>query len=328
MKRPGLGSVFVRLLAILNAGFWFLSIPEFLDVWGRPDGYTVPSEIPLPRATIWIVAAMMVATVGLVCIGWWQRRTRAVAPWVRASAWVVAGMQLAWAVLLMWSNVLSQAAYNATGDFNSSGAGLYFEGFLAIIGVLSALPLVRDALATAPPPPSPPSRPRSARVGLGSAVLRGILIVVFAGLFAALPGYLAGWNHQEAQYASGSANVPWGPFFCAIVFGLTVAMLPLGWWWRRHSAAPARAWIWLRTAAALEALWAFLVVIKIFLDPIGLTRQVVLGVTDEMMMVPLAVLGGVAAWLHDKDARRCQAIIGPGESVAAEPINSDVYLGG
>jgi hypothetical protein len=296
----------VRLLAIANAALWVLGMPEMLDVWG--DAYTIPSQLDLPSVTIWIVAGVLVATAVLVVVGFVRRQRATVTPWVRIADWVVGGLQLAWAGLYVWSFVLFYQELTAPNtDHNVAVQALYFEPLLALLSILSAVVLFRDARAVAPPP----ARVAARRVpAVGSAVMRSVLAAYLAVLLVYSPVYLAGWNHQLAQHAPGPANVPWGPFFVMVVCALSLGLLVLGWWWRRRGA-PTTGRVWLRVGAGLQALWCVLLVWGYIADPIGLTREIAFDATQrgsELFALygafGMAVLAGLVAWVHDRDARR------------------------
>lgn len=302
VRRPGFGSAVVRVIAGGVALLWLPGITELLDVWGEPDGYTVPAEIALPRATIWVGAAVAVATAALLGMGWWQRRHRGSPRGVRVCAMGVGALQAVWAVLLFWSAVLTQRDLNAPDSAAAVGAGQFAEFVLSAVSVMAAITLVRDALAPVPPP-TPPVRVHR-RPGIPGAVVRGVLAAVFVVLVAAVPPYIAGWSHQEAQYMPGFWNVPWGPVLVAVACGTSAVLLPLGWLWRRRGAGPASARLWLWTATGLQAAWAVALLFA-FLEGSGeRMRQFAFSTIELLVPLALFALAVATAAIHDRDARR------------------------
>lgn len=317
MRRPGFGSAFVRLVISAWSLLWLAGMPEMLEVWG--DAYTIPSEIALPKATVWVVAVLMVATAWLLGSGWWQRRRGAVSLGTRLADRVLAGLHGLWAALFVWSFVLFQRELAESDGFYVAGPWIYFELVFAAMSVASAVLLFRDSRAATAADPRRDGSPEGVEPVspplLLENVARFVLAAAFLGLLLALPVYLGGWSVREPNWGNGVVSAPWGPLLLALTFGASAALLVLSWRWQRSLAAPARAAAWSWCAAALQAFWATLVLVAWLFEPHALAKQIAFGYGGYFSVAVLVGLGVGAAILHDRDARRMGGL----SSHVAEP---------
>lgn len=305
-RRPGLGSAVVRLLAIANAAFWLLGIPELVDVWGKADGYTIPGSFALPRATIWIVAVMLIASAVMVCAGWWSRRHTGMAAPLRRFALVLGALQTAWAVLLTWSFIVDQIQISQ--QTMPAGAGQFLGLLLAVFSALSAVALFRDARfgaigVPAAPLSGLPPKPRGPARLVTSAVVRLLLAGVFALLIVRLADVLRAWDAENANNAE--SIIPWGPVLLGCVCAASAVLLVVGWW---HRPRPRAVVVALRVAAALQATWVVLIIWSWIVEPVDLSRQINPVRDEAFAALAFAIIAGVTARIHDRDARAIQSV--------------------
>jgi hypothetical protein len=319
MRRPGFGSAVVRVAASAWSLLWLASIPEFLEVWGEPSGYTIPSQMPLPRATIWVVSALMVATAVFLNVGWWRRRRGTRSPAIRFADWVLAIVQATWAVLLMWSAIIDIEERRMSGGYYAAGFEAYFEFILAAISLVIAVILARDAIALSRDTPSRPEATVQVE-GRTESVVRWLLVVACGAVLLATALQLVRWGGDNDTFGWDLVTLPWGPVLTASTAGLSIALLLGASRWRRDGRAPGRAATWLWVAAALQAFWAVLLCAALLFDPHALRWQVAFGVGGTVPMVCLIATAIGVAVLHDRDARRLEKSDRPTEfSAALEP---------
>ncbi len=145
LSAPGLGSALLRLLLVAFAIFLLAALPDNYYEWDNDSASVIPSERNMPIWGNYVVAALCLAALGLLIIGWLQRRIgqeRTHRSHV-AMAWLACVGHLLWAGVLTVSQV---KALSNDGGAMGNGIGSYLDGVFALVALGTAVLLARDAL--------------------------------------------------------------------------------------------------------------------------------------------------------------------------------------
>lgn len=144
--RPGAGSALGRALLLVPATFLLVGIPENIASWDSPNASVLPSERTMPVWGNYVLAAVTVAAVALLVVGWVQRRsTAAAASRVQAAvAWTTLVGLAAWLAALVTSQAIRLVADDGV---TGQGFGIYLDGLFALAALATAIILIRDAFA-------------------------------------------------------------------------------------------------------------------------------------------------------------------------------------